>query len=61
MLLLTVFKNVAPVKFVLASMVLYVNVARVKLADDRFALRRMQLTMLAFVKFTLDKLVPDKS
>ena len=61
MLLLTVFKNVAFVRFVLASMVLYVNVARVKLADDILALRRMQLTMLAFVKFTLDKLVPDKS
>ena len=61
MLLLNIFENVAFVRFVLASMVLYVNVALLKVAYASFVLRRMQLIMLAFVKFTPDKSVPDKS
>ena len=61
MLLLVVFEKMAVIRFVPELTVLYVNVAPVKMADDKLAFCRIQLIMRAFVKFTLDKSDPVKS
>ena len=67
-LLLVKFEKFALLKSVPALMRLYVNVAPVKsvaifwgVDNDRLALSRMQLIILAFINFTPVKFVPVKS
>jgi hypothetical protein len=60
-LLLVKFVKSALLRSVVELIVLYANVAPLKLAYDRSTLFRIQLTILAFVKTDLDKFVPVKS